>query len=500
MITRFLLIRNIGQFASVDAGRAVPLRSLTLIHSENGRGKTTLAELLRSLSTNDPAPIMERHRLGATADPEVVIELDSGGPATFRGRTWNQTVEAIVFDERFVDLNVYSGLAVEAAHRQNLHEVVLGPEAVALARRLRGLVDRIEGHNHKLRDCGARFPADWLNGLSVDSFCDLPVYDDVDERIADSERNLAVARNRQEVIGTPALEGLSLPDFDVDVITDLLSRGIPTLRTEALRHVREHIARLGPGAEEWVLDGVRRAQVGGVGLCPYCGQTINPESIANDYSAYFADAYRALVSDIDQAIADVRRQHSGDAQASLERQVRLLGERAVFWRRFATLPAFDLDTDIVVGRWRTARDAALAALSAKRASPLEPAALAQDAREAIRAYGESRRLVGELNARIEDANVEIAVAKERAAADTVELVSPDLQKLRAVKARHSEDGQAACADYLAEKTAKAQTEEERDDVRRELDSLRATTSLSMGSRCQSREATPPLELLRLGAR
>jgi hypothetical protein len=35
----------------------------------------------------------------------------------------------VVFDDTFVDQNVYSGLVVGAEHRQRLHELILGAHA-----------------------------------------------------------------------------------------------------------------------------------------------------------------------------------------------------------------------------------------------------------------------------------------------------------------------------------------------------------------------------------
>src|SRR5882724_7001184 len=117
MIHRLQLLRNIGQFDSVSSGANIPLARLTLVYSENGRGKTTLAAVLRSLATGDPLPIAERRRLAAQHPP----------PAVFENNTWNRTLpDVVVFDDVFIDENVHSGLAVQAHHRQNLHELILG--------------------------------------------------------------------------------------------------------------------------------------------------------------------------------------------------------------------------------------------------------------------------------------------------------------------------------------------------------------------------------------
>lgn len=82
MITTLRLLKNIGQFHS--AANSIPLAKFALIYAENGRGKTTLAAVLRSLSTGDPIPIAERRRLSAT-NPRMLHWRATIGP--FRERS-----------------------------------------------------------------------------------------------------------------------------------------------------------------------------------------------------------------------------------------------------------------------------------------------------------------------------------------------------------------------------------------------------------------------------
>lgn len=105
MITRLQLLRNIGQFDNVAAAATIPLTRLSLIYAENGRGKTTLSAILRSLGTGDPVPIAERHRLAAAHAPHIVVECTGGPPpAMFENGAWNRTLPDIaVFDDVFVD-------------------------------------------------------------------------------------------------------------------------------------------------------------------------------------------------------------------------------------------------------------------------------------------------------------------------------------------------------------------------------------------------------------
>src|SRR5260370_32426114 len=130
MLTRIQLLRNIGQFDSVDAGATILLDRYVLVYAENGRGKTTLTAVLRSLATGDPIPIRERRRLAAVNSPHVVLQCSGGpSPAIFENGAWSRTFPNIViFDDRFVNENVYSALTVAPGHPQNFHELFLGEQ------------------------------------------------------------------------------------------------------------------------------------------------------------------------------------------------------------------------------------------------------------------------------------------------------------------------------------------------------------------------------------
>ena len=93
MIDHIQLIRNVGRFDSVNAAANIALGRLTLIYAENGRGKTTLAAILRSLATGDAIPIVERRRLAAQHPPHVIIGCAGGPPeAMFQNGAWNRTL------------------------------------------------------------------------------------------------------------------------------------------------------------------------------------------------------------------------------------------------------------------------------------------------------------------------------------------------------------------------------------------------------------------------
>jgi wobble nucleotide-excising tRNase len=386
MIKRLRLLRNIGLFDSVAAGATIDLAPLTLVYAENGRGKTTLAAILRSLATGDPIPIAERRRLAAAHPPHVVLDCDGGPPAAmFQDDAWTRTVPNMgVFDDVFVDRNVYSGLAVGAEHRQNLHELILGAQAVALSQQQEEAIRRIEGHNSELRVKAAAIPNEARGGLSVEDFCALPARADIDDAIQEAERRLDAARQQDPIRQAPVFDKLRLPELDVAAIEHLLRQDLPALDAATAARVQAHVAALGPGGERWIDEGMHRIPLpepeAATPPCPFCAQPLGDSPVIQHYRAYFSAGYTALKERIAARLADIDRIHGGQSQAAFERTVRVAGERAQFWSRFCDVPTVSVDTARVAGDWIAARDAVAEAVRAKQAAPLERVSLLARAR------------------------------------------------------------------------------------------------------------------------
>ena len=479
MISRLQLLRNIGQFDSVNAAANIPLSRLTLVYSENGRGKTTLAAVLRSLATGDPLPIAERRRLASQHPPHAVLECTGGPPpAVFQNNAWNRTLtDLVVFDDVFIDENVHSGLTVQAHHRQNLHELILGAQAVALSRKLQQLVERIENHNRELRAKERAIPTADRGPFSVDDFCALPARPDIDQAIQEAERALAAAREHDAIRTTSPFESLSLPGFDLAAIERVLQQDLPALDATTLARVQAHLAGLAQGGEAWVADGMRRIPRGdggaATGTCPFCAQDLQGSPMIQHYRAYFSDAYAALKRTVSDALGAVNRAHSGDVLAGFERAVRVAVERRQFWSRFCEVAEFTLDTAAIVRDWRAARDVVVAQLAAKQAAPLERLGVSDETRALVATYEAHHKTITTINQRLQEANQAIGVAKERAAMADSTVIAADIARLKPVKDRHEPTTAALCEEYLRERVAKETTEQQRDQTRATLEQHRA---------------------------
>jgi len=476
MLGRIRLLRNIGQFENVSPSEQTSLTPFSLIYGENGRGKTTIAAVLRSLATDDPVYVTERQRLGSQHPPHIVID-HTDGQTVFQNGDWRQALQNIaIFDDTFVSANVCSGIEVQSAHRQGLHELILGAQGVALNNSLQEHVRRIEEHNAALRDLADAIPANARGPYKVDKFCILEVDGDIDTKIQDSERRLAAARSAGAIRQRPGFQDFALPDFDIDAIDTVLGRGLPDLEAEAGQRVRAHLTKLGRGGETWISEGMPRIEPVSTDkeaeICPFCAQDLEGSQLIEHYRVFFSQAYDDLKSAIRQTGISVRDTHGGDIPSAFERDIRTAVQAHEFWKDFAELPRIDIDTAAIARQWNSAREAVLEQLRAKAAAPLEPMALTPMSRQAILDFRAHIEEVAALSQSLIAANSQLDVVKEQAQADDLAALTDDLAKLKAQKARFDPAVAPHCDAYLAEKGAKAATEASRAQARKALDQYR----------------------------
>jgi wobble nucleotide-excising tRNase len=476
LLERIQLLRNIGQFDSVNAGAQLPFSKLTLVYAENGRGKTTLASILRSLASGAADLVVERQRLGAAHPPHIVLGV-AGAPVQFQNGAWTAPMPQIaIFDDAFVAANVCSGVEIAAGHRQNLHELILGSQGVALNATLQGHVTRVEEHNRSLTQKSAAIPATARGELSVDDFCAVAARPDIEAAIAVAERNLAAGKSADAIRQQPDFQPLSLPAFDIAALNNLLARTLPDLEAEAAARVRTHLRSIGHGGENWVGDGMTRIGPASEGhdheVCPFCAQDLAGSPVIQHYQAYFSEVYRGLRSAINDIGQAINATHGGEIPPAFERAVRVAGQTRAFWSAFTDVPEVNIDTAAILRAWMAAREAVLSALRAKAAAPLDRMELPAETVAQIGAYNAERATVMAISDALQSCNAAIAIVKEQAAAANLAALAADLDGLQRVRTRHSAPVDALCADYLNEKAAKAATEGLRRQARAALDNYR----------------------------
>lgn len=162
MLKKITKLQSIGLFQS---GTPVPadFDRVTLLYAENGRGKSTLATLLRACALGDAAKVQAKKTLDTTTPQEAAMLFEFAGkntPITFSNGAWNTSVsQIVVFDAEFVEQNVYSGQEVRPEQRQALLEFALGDQAVKLRKQIGDLTKKISDETAKRSDAEKRIAA-----------------------------------------------------------------------------------------------------------------------------------------------------------------------------------------------------------------------------------------------------------------------------------------------------------------------------------------------------
>ena len=400
-----------------------------------------------------------------------------GPPLVFQNGTWSTTLPNIaVFDDHFVAQNVCAGVEIGTSHRQNLHELILGAQGVALNATLQAHVARIEEHNRTLRALSDAIPPEARGAMAVDAFCALTAVADIEGAIQQAERNVAAAQSADAVRQAETFIAFSLPAFDTQAINAFLARTLPDLEAAAAAGLRAHLAKLGQEGATWVSDGM--GSVAGVSfgldheICPFCAQDLAGSQLLRHYQAYFSAAYNGLKRDVEQQIQELDNAHGDLAALSFERSVREAEQRRTFWGAFLQAAEINLDTAVLTRAWAEARNTVAAALAAKQASPLEGSVLSEAALAAIAAYEAAKMDIAACSDSLMACNAQIALIKERAATANLAALNSELSRLISTRARHSAAVAPHCAAYVAEKEAKTQTEGLREQAREALNNYR----------------------------
>ena len=466
-------IRNVGRFEKTK-GSTFPFEPLTLIFAENARGKSTLAAILRSLATGDPSEIVERFRLGSTEPSRVVV--DCGDIANYENSSWSRTVDGIrVFDDRFVDDNVYSGLAVESEHRKNLHTWIIGSRGVSLDRQLQELVKDIDEHNRILRAIEGKVPASAMYGLSIEDFCKLEPIPDIDEALVAAEQRLSAIRKADRIAARPLLTPLKLSTFSMDDMNDLLAQELATIDEAARDLLQDHFGNLGSKGETWIAERMTSQsskEADKIAMCPFCGQDLAGVALVDHYRAYFSEEYKHLKDQISGMLAKYEGEADSAKALEFERGVREAIEGRQFWSEFATLPDVAIDTNPISGCWTALNAAILAQLKRKRDRPLEPMALSEEMCELYDDMKKHGSKVDKLNETIGSINTIIASVKEEAEKADKVAIEQQLKDLKRLKERFEPGIASQCSSYLRELASKANTERQRGEVRRQYEEVR----------------------------
>ena len=240
MLERISEIQGIGLFHDAS-GKPYTCRKATLIYGDNGRGKSTLATILRSLSTGDASLITHRKTLDGKLPPKVILHFGNGHQVSFASSAWSeQRSEVLVFDADFIERNVHSGGAVNTNHRKNLLEFALGESAVAA----RAAVDKATADAKKASEDVQALSSQlsgFHSGMTLAQFEKLSAVADADKQLAALETQISAAGNINAISAKAVPTVVAEPIFDLPGVFSVLGMSLKDVHADAEQVVKKHL-------------------------------------------------------------------------------------------------------------------------------------------------------------------------------------------------------------------------------------------------------------------
>jgi len=482
VLEKIVCIDNVGVFKS-GVQKVSSLKKLALVYADNARGKSTLSSVMMACANSDAKELQDRKTFGANTDQKVVMRFAPPGTAAFNAEFsaagWSGAKPNLhVFNQTFIERNIYAQGAVQPEQREALLNLALGQAAVAE----RSKYDRL---GIAQKECSAKVAAaesalaGYRGELTVDQFIKLEPLKDVDSQLEAADKEISEARASARILSRSYFRKISVPSFDLSVIEEALVSSFNSLAIDAEREAKAHFAKHnGAETERWVAQGLRHKPDED---CPFCGQNTGEVNLLKSYKEYFDGAYTTHLGLVANLQFEVNRQ-VGDTQ--LNQWITTLETNqsvAELWSESLELERLpDLDLEEA----NATLDAAITTLSGLVEAKVSAPHLALDVSMLMATKVALSELVEQskgYNEAIDALNEKVETYKEKLAAPNVPALEANRKRLLIRKIRYEPDSVERVDKYLKAREEYKVAEKKKDAARTELDKVMSYTLMKFQS-------------------
>ena len=468
-------VQNIGRFETGQSVAGATFGPCTLIFGENGWGKSTLADLLRSLTMNNPDIVIGRKTLAGGPEQQAVVRFGEHH-AVFKDGAWNGIRPRIaVYDSVFVNANVFSGDVVTNAHLRNQYGMVVGEEGVRRVRHIVNLDNKNRENNNQLRIVEAN-----VNGIvrdvgteemTIKEFLALEAIADVDAKIEAKEGEVQRVSRAKELKGAGEPSVLPVPT-ETEEFRKSLHRTIEGIAEAAVKAVRAHIAEHEDKCrgdemthESWLESGTAFVDED---VCAFCGQPLDDGSLVDSYAEFFSEAYKALAADVKAKRDTFGRYEKGEYRSRAEDIVAQNEALCIYWKEVGQIVVPELEGVEAAIKGVQAAAMLLDAVFAQKQGNLTEAATGHDVEAAITSWDKSRKEIVRLNGVINAHVARIKALKDSIDETELPRVKKEWKTFRAAKRRHEGETVAVIKKLEEHQDAKEHIAREKAKEKKEL--------------------------------
>ncbi|MCQ8882164.1 AAA family ATPase [Pseudoalteromonas shioyasakiensis] len=302
MLEKIIKIENIKQWQHKRA-LTQGFDKLNLIYGRNGSGKSTLSKIFNFINENDKTAIEALKPLESDGVP--ALNLRVGGE--------NVTLNSLqtpfsfqVFNQEFIDSNLYIPNAKDRSQLTNYYEFSLGKVSVLKEQEIDTLKAEIDDINVQLSPIETRLTTKFPS-KTVAKIRGIKATPNADAEIANLGDQIQDLKSVEHYKSRKKLSPLDLTKPDLD--TSVFTLNIESLSKEAQEKVELHIANnLKERDVMWLETGTQL--VNESDNCPFCAQPLVDSNIFRLYQDFINDSYTKASDkfelDSDQFELDVR--------------------------------------------------------------------------------------------------------------------------------------------------------------------------------------------------
>jgi wobble nucleotide-excising tRNase len=473
MISKILKLQNVGLLQDATQAGPVSLAQVTAIYADNGRGKSTLAAVLRACQLGDAGRLNARKTIDGLGSPEVKLLLPTGRHVEFTANAWSSALPDIaVFDSEFIEQNVYSGVEVRADQRQSLLEFALGNQTVQLKQQIDQLTQDIDTQTRK-RTAAEKTLTGFAPPYNVAQFIALQPVPDAQQQIDALQQRIEATKNAQTLAARIDPTSIAGIQFDTMAFFTVMKTQIHDVEEAAEAVVKAHLAKHNSNDfEDWNSRG--QQYLSGPD-CPFCGQSVGGIALVEAYRSYFNKAY----AELKRQVAALESQMVTElAESKIEAAVAAAATntaRIEAWKDQLSVTAPALDGAALAAALKQVRERLLALVLAKQRSPLESVGSQADVDATTAAVANIAQAIATYNEAVQDVALKIGGFREKLGTENPTFLAAEIRNLEAAQKRVLPDVTTAVSEYQAAEKERRRLDGEKTTAREQLDALMQAT-------------------------
>lgn len=293
MFTKIIKLENVKQWQHTGSkgGSENDFGQLNLIYGRNGAGKSTLTKILDLINKRDIEKIKKLAPLENEKEPFFNFMI-KGNSITLA--TLDKAPEFHIFNQDFVDENLYSTNGVESSQLVNYYDFCLGKVSVDKQKEVDRLKSEITALTSLIQPLEAKLKTQF--NRTIEQIKKIPSTDNVDEEITKLNEKLIDQKSVNLYRQRKKLSFLSLvnPKFDKSIFETNLEVISKEAQEKVTQHIKEHFAK---DDENWIKDGIEL--VTHTNNCPFCAQSLDNSPIFSFYSQFITDSYKQACDDFE---------------------------------------------------------------------------------------------------------------------------------------------------------------------------------------------------------